>query len=270
MLKNWLLRWQEHPPSVFQRPTPSENWREIASRRGIVFKWFHCAFGRVELQRARNPVVKVSNHGRHVMNSSPVPLTTRRVGERYTLTLPSAQTSSHCCGVAVRKEGVPAQTIRNVLHEESYYGRAARKKSFISERNRRKRLDFAKSHVNLSDEFWNTVIFSDESKFNIFGSDGRQYVWRKPNTELEKQHLTPTVKHGGGSVLVWGCMAANGVGKLRFIDGIMTARTYINILRHNLQSSAQKLGLETSFVFQQDNDPEHTANFTREWLLLDS
>ncbi|GFW11119.1 transposable element Tcb1 transposase [Trichonephila clavipes] len=147
------------------------------------------------------------------------------------------------------------QTIRNVLYEESYYGRAARKKPFISERNRRKRLDFAKSHVNLSDEFWNTVICSDESKFNIFGSDGRQYVWRKPNTELEKQHFTPTVKHGGGSVLVWDCMAANGTGKLCFIDDIMTARTYIDILSHNLQSSDQKLGLGTSFVFQQDNDP---------------
>ncbi|GFX54462.1 uncharacterized protein TNCV_2593961 [Trichonephila clavipes] len=51
------------------------------------------------------------------------------------------------------------QTIRNVLHEESYYGRAARKKPFISERNRRKRSDFEKSHVNLSDEFSNMVIF---------------------------------------------------------------------------------------------------------------
>lgn len=162
------------------------------------------------------------------------------------------------------------QTIRNVLHEGSYYGRAARKKPFISEINRRKRLDFAKSHVNLSDEFWTTVIFSDESKFNIFGSDGRQYVWRKPNTELEKQNLTPTVKHGGGSVLVWGCMAANGVGNLCFIEGIMTALTYIDILRHNLKVSAQKLGLETSFVFQQDNDSKHTANLTREWLLYNA
>ncbi|GFW12929.1 transposable element Tcb2 transposase [Trichonephila clavipes] len=114
-----------------------------------------------------------------------------------------------------------------------------------------------------------TVIFSNESKFNIFGSDGRQYVWRKPNTELEKQHLTLTVKHGGGSVLIWGCMAANGVGKLCFIDGIMTACMYIDILRHNLQSSAQKLGLGT-FVFQQDNDPKHAANLTREWLLYNS
>ncbi|GFS80261.1 transposable element Tcb1 transposase [Trichonephila clavipes] len=159
------------------------------------------------------------------------------------------------------------QTIRNVLHEESYYGRAARKKPFISGR---KRLDFAKSCVNLSDEFGNTVIFSNETKFNIFGSDGRQYVWRKPNTELEKQHLTPTMKHGGGSVLVLGCMTANGFGKPCFIDGIMTARTYIDILRHNLQSSARKLGLGTSFVFQLDNDPKHTANLTREWLLNNS
>ncbi|GFT07983.1 tc1-like transposase protein [Trichonephila clavipes] len=42
---------------------------------------------------------------------------------------------------------------------------------------------------------------------------------------------------------------------------------YIDISRHNLQFSAQKLGLETSFVFQQDNDPKHAANLTREWLL---
>ncbi|GFV05228.1 transposable element Tc1 transposase [Trichonephila clavipes] len=65
-------------------------------------------------------------------------------------------------------------------------------------------------------------------------------------------------------------MAANRVGKLCFLDGIMTARTYIDILRHNLHSSAQELGLRTSFVYQQDNDPKHTANLTREWLLYNS
>ncbi|GFU45202.1 transposable element Tcb2 transposase [Trichonephila clavipes] len=78
------------------------------------------------------------------------------------------------------------------------------------------------------------------------------------------------MKHGGGSVLVWGCMAANGVGKLCFIDGIVTAHTYIDIWHHNLQSSAQKIGLGTSFVFQQDKEPKHTATLTREWLLYNS
>lgn len=34
----------------------------------------------------------------------------------------------------------------------------------------------------------------------------------------EPQCLTPTVKHGGDNVMVWGCMAASGQGKLHFID----------------------------------------------------
>ncbi|GFW95526.1 uncharacterized protein TNCV_1722271 [Trichonephila clavipes] len=36
------------------------------------------------------------------------------------------------------------------------------------------------------------------------------------------------------------------------------------------RSCAKKLGLGTSFVFQQDNDPKHTANLSREWLLYNS
>ncbi|GFV05442.1 uncharacterized protein TNCV_226531 [Trichonephila clavipes] len=52
-----------------------------------------------------SPVVKVSNHGRHVTSSSPVPLKIRRVGERCTLNLSRAETSSRRCGVVVRREG---------------------------------------------------------------------------------------------------------------------------------------------------------------------
>ncbi|GFW48038.1 uncharacterized protein TNCV_2402251 [Trichonephila clavipes] len=52
-----------------------------------------------------SPVVKVSNHGRHVMSSIPVPLKTRRVGQRCTLNLSRAETSSRWCGVGVRRGG---------------------------------------------------------------------------------------------------------------------------------------------------------------------
>ncbi|GFW33836.1 uncharacterized protein TNCV_3589211 [Trichonephila clavipes] len=56
-------------------------------------------------------VVKVSDHGRHVMSSSPVPLKTRRVGQRCTLNLPRAQTSSRCCGMVVRRGGASSGVI---------------------------------------------------------------------------------------------------------------------------------------------------------------
>ncbi|GFY21501.1 uncharacterized protein TNCV_1166491 [Trichonephila clavipes] len=46
-------------------------------------------------------VVKV--RGRHVTTSNPVPLKTRRVGERCTLNLSRAQTSTRWCGVIVRR-----------------------------------------------------------------------------------------------------------------------------------------------------------------------
>ncbi|GFU91451.1 uncharacterized protein TNCV_2542191 [Trichonephila clavipes] len=48
-------------------------------------------------------MVKVSDRGWLVSSLSPVPLKTRRVGERYTLNLSRAQTSSHWCGVVVKR-----------------------------------------------------------------------------------------------------------------------------------------------------------------------
>jgi transposase len=133
--------------------------------------------------------------------------------------------------------------------------------------NIKKRLAFAKQYVFKDKTFWREVIFSDKSKFNVWRSDGVERVYRRPKTELQARNVTKTVKHGGGSVMVWGCIAANGVGGLEFIDKTMTAVSYTNILRKHLRSSAQKLGLLQNFRFYQDNDPKHCANSTREWLI---
>ncbi|GFW07613.1 uncharacterized protein TNCV_3917461 [Trichonephila clavipes] len=56
-------------------------------------------------------VVKVSDHGWRVMSSSPVPLKTRRVGERCTLNLSRAQTSSRWYGVVVRRGGASSGVV---------------------------------------------------------------------------------------------------------------------------------------------------------------
>ncbi|CAF4553057.1 unnamed protein product [Rotaria socialis] len=69
-------------------------------------------------------------------------------------------------------------------------------------------------------QFLDSILWSDESKFNLFGSNGRQIVWRQTNESMKRECLKPTVKCGGGSVMVWDCMAASGVGNL-----IMTRNT---------------------------------------------
>ncbi|GFX93865.1 transposable element Tcb1 transposase [Trichonephila clavipes] len=116
------------------------------------------------------------------------------------------------------KKTLHENTIRKILKKAGYHGRVAHKKPHISAVNTQKRLDFANEHVNKPPQFWEKVLLSDESKFCIFGIKGRKLVWQKQGTALEKENLVPAVKHGGGGVMVWGCMAANGVGRLTFID----------------------------------------------------
>lgn len=160
-----------------------------------------------------------------------------------------------------------AETIRRILRNHDFNGRIARRKPFISRKNQAARLKFAKEHITKDSSFWEHVIFADESKFNIFGSDGQTYVWRKPNTELQNKNLKPTVKHGGGSVMVWACMSSSGVGNLQFIENTMDKNMYLDILKANLLQSAEKLGIRDEFRFYQDNDPKHKSGIVQTWLI---
>ncbi|GBM40339.1 hypothetical protein AVEN_23900-1 [Araneus ventricosus] len=63
--------------------------------------------------------------------------------------------------------------------------------------------------LNKPETDWKNDLFSNESKFNIFGSDGRIMVLRRKNEELNPKNLVGKVKYGGGCVLVLGCMSAS-------------------------------------------------------------
>jgi len=105
---------------------------------------------------------------------------------------------------------VSAQTIRRRQNEFGLYGRIAQKKPLLSIKNVKKRLQFAREHVQKGPNFWNMIVWSDESKFNVFGSDGKPYVRRPPNKQLDPKNTKKTVKHGGASTMVWGCFTASG------------------------------------------------------------
>ena len=77
----------------------------------------------------------------------------------------------------------------------------------------------------------------------------------------------PTVKHGGGGVIIWGCMATSGVSQLTFINSTLDPLGYLNTLKENLKHSAQNLNHGDDFSFQQDNDQKNTAHNVMFWLL---
>ncbi len=118
-------------------------------------------------------------------------------------------------GVCVSKS-----TIKRRLHQSEYRGFTTRCKPLVSLKNRKARLEFAKRHLKKPSQFWNNILWTDETKINLYQSDGKRRVWRRKGTAHDPKHTTSSVKHGGGSVMAWAYMAASGTGSLVFIDDV--------------------------------------------------
>uniref|UniRef100_A0A3Q1JIP2 Tc1-like transposase DDE domain-containing protein n=1 Tax=Anabas testudineus TaxID=64144 RepID=A0A3Q1JIP2_ANATE len=69
---------------------------------------------------------------------------------------------------------------------------------------------------------------------------------------------------GTGQHLIWSCFAASGPGQIVVIDGKINSRVYQDILQENVRPPVHQLKLRRGWVMQQDNDPKHTSNSTKE------
>ena len=78
--------------------------------------------------------------------------------------------------------------------------------------HRAKRLAFALFKKDLTVENWKSVVWSDETKVNRVGSDGRKYVWKKKGEGLSDCLVDGTLKFGGGNLMFWGCFEWKGTG----------------------------------------------------------
>lgn len=157
-----------------------------------------------------------------------------------------------------RELKIHVATVRRRLNDAGLHARRPSRKPFISKKNRIARLAFAKNHLHWGQKEWSKVLWSDESKFNLFSSDGIQYVRRPVGKRNDVKYLVPTVKHGGGSVMVWGCFSRDGTGPLIHVEGIMNSQVYTDIVKSNMLPHA-KDKMPRGWIFQQDNDPKHRS-----------
>ena len=116
-------------------------------------------------------------------------------------------------------------------------------------------------------DFWQTVIWPDESKFEVFSSKGRVMVWRTPKEIFDPQYIVPTVNYGGDLVTVRTCFTCRGIGKLHVLDQTMDRFYYREILERNLLPSIAIFGFSVGFTFMHDNDPKHTSALIKDWLI---
>src|SRR5882762_4063112 len=99
-----------------------------------------------------------------------------------------------------------AQTVHNNLKKAGMKAVVRKKKPLLSHRHRKERMDFALEHQHWTVEDWKRVVWSVETKVNRLGSDGRKWAGKKAGEGLSDRLVGGTLKFGGGSLMVWGCM----------------------------------------------------------------
>lgn len=166
--------------------------------------------------------------------------------------------------IASTSTNVSQITLKRHLHKNNIFGRVGVKKPFVNAANKIKRLSWAKSRKDWINE-WENIIWSDESKFEVFRGDGKRYVWRNPEEKYDPKCLIPTFKSGQEGVMVWGCFMKNKLGPLVKLEGRITANIYIEMLENNLLPFINSLENKNDCIFQEDNAPIHTARIAKKW-----
>ena len=198
----------------------------------------------------------VAGHGRkRKLSAAAIRVLRRQVVKNPRLTGKHPQQDLVAAGTEVS-----VSSVRHILNAEELYTQTPRCAPLPTQKHRKSRLQFAKNYINRPKRFWDSVLWSDETKLD------EQYVWMRKNKAYAEKNTLPTVKHGSGSVMLWGCFTSSGTGNLQHVEGKMDAVKYQEILGEKVMPSVRKLKLGRHWTFQQDNDPKHTSKSTKAWF----
>ncbi|KAG0735302.1 hypothetical protein G6F57_015535 [Rhizopus arrhizus] len=72
-----------------------------------------------------------------------------------------------------------------VLKSMNFFSAIKVKKPLLTAKHMKRRLAWSKKYQNWTTDDWRRVVFSDETKVNIWGSDGCKYYWSRPGDSLK-------------------------------------------------------------------------------------
>lgn len=162
-------------------------------------------------------------------------------------------------------QGVTIRSIQRAIRNKLKYKKVrARSKPFVTEAQRKRRLEFAQKYASWTVNDWRKVLWTDESVFRVSDTKGLRVWRRKGSDSCDPKYTTKTLKHPP-SVMTWGAFSYGGVADLHvFPKGqSVTKDVYLTLLDDKLANCFAITGAE---VLQQDGAPCHTAHVVKTWL----
>lgn len=165
-----------------------------------------------------------------------------------------------------RQVNVSAKTVRRRLKEAGLNPKRPAKVPRLLPRHKTARLQFARAHAGWGEHEWSKVLFTDETRIQLWKPDGRDRVYRRIGERYAACNLVQIVSFGGGSIMLWGGISWESRTELVEVNLRMNADWYIsNIIEEHVLPYVGFIGYDR-FVFMQDNARAHVARTVLQYL----
>ena len=128
---------------------------------------------------------------------------------------------------------------------------------------KKKRLEFAKKHVDWSVKDWKKVLFLNESTFQQF-TVRKNHVCRHVRERFNAKYNISTVKHPPTQI-IWDAMSANGTTGIYFLKlhTTMNGAKHAEMLRDKLPTH---MAIHQSLIFRHNGAPCHQSQIVKQFF----
>lgn len=165
-----------------------------------------------------------------------------------------------------RQVNVSAKTVIRRLKEIGLNPKRPARVPRLLPRHKTGRLQFARAHAAWNEHQWRNILFTDETRIQLWKPDGRHRVYRRSGERFAECNLVKNVSFGGGSIMLWGGISWEGRTELVEVNLRMNADLYIrDILEEHVVPYAGFIGYDR-FVLMHDNARAHAAEPVIQYL----
>jgi transposase len=154
--------------------------------------------------------------------------------------------------------------LKCTLKNLGYYHRIARRRPFLKNIDRKRRLQFAKRHAHLTVEDWKAYIWTDEMSIKVgMQRSTRDWVWRRDDEEFHPDCIDYRKRATGTGMMFWGAFRWGKMGPGVFFELEDGKKVDSTVYRDQILKGPLQEFWEESFgdvdepIVMEDNAPPH-------------